>query len=188
MRRRVTRRIAERSEQEPSKRGERRRGRSDRRPRPVAQTSPASTAPGDVVARRPRRRAHGPVRVRARRRRTIEPHVQGHRRERPRRSCCAGRRSARCSPPHTTSTREHKIIAALGPTAVPVPEALGSCVDAEVNGAPFYVMSFVDGVIVRDVEAGRALTTEATRERDGTLARRRPRRPARRRPRRGRSR
>ena len=48
-------------------------------------------------------------------------------------------------------TREHKIIAALGPTAVPVPEALGSCVDAQVNGAPFYVMSFVDGVIVRDV-------------------------------------
>ena len=64
-------------------------------------------------------------------------------------------------------TREHKIIAALGPTAVPVPDALGSCVDAEVNGAPFYVMSFVDGVIVRDVNAGRALTTEATRERMG---------------------
>ena len=64
-------------------------------------------------------------------------------------------------------TREHKIIAALGPTAVPVPDALGSCVDAQVNGAPFYVMSFVDGVIVRDVNAGRALTTEATRERMG---------------------
>ena len=64
-------------------------------------------------------------------------------------------------------TREHKIIAALGPTPVPVPDALGSCVDAQVNGAPFYVMSFVDGVIVRDVNAGRALTTEATRERMG---------------------
>jgi aminoglycoside phosphotransferase (APT) family kinase protein len=59
--------------------------------------------------------------------------------------------------------REYKIIAALGPTPVPVPEALAMCDDVDVNGAPFYVMSFVDGIIVRDVAVGRATTTPATR-------------------------
>jgi aminoglycoside phosphotransferase (APT) family kinase protein len=46
--------------------------------------------------------------------------------------------------------REHRIIAALGPAGVPVPPALGLCTDDSVNGAPFYVMGFVDGVIARD--------------------------------------
>jgi aminoglycoside phosphotransferase (APT) family kinase protein len=59
--------------------------------------------------------------------------------------------------------REHKIISALGPTAVPVPDALGRCDDPEVNGSPFYVMSFVDGIIVRDATVGRDLTTPETR-------------------------
>ena len=44
--------------------------------------------------------------------------------------------------------REHRIIAALGPTAVPVAPALGLCSDTEVNGAPFYVMGYVDGVVL----------------------------------------
>ncbi len=44
--------------------------------------------------------------------------------------------------------REHRIIAALGPTAVPVAPALGLCTDTEVNGAPFYVMGYVDGVVL----------------------------------------
>jgi aminoglycoside phosphotransferase (APT) family kinase protein len=46
--------------------------------------------------------------------------------------------------------REHRIIAALGPTGVPVPPALGLCEDAGVNGAPFYVMAWVDGVVLAD--------------------------------------
>lgn len=46
--------------------------------------------------------------------------------------------------------REHRIIAALGPTAVPVPTALAACRDDSVIGAPFYVMSKVEGHIVRD--------------------------------------
>ena len=46
--------------------------------------------------------------------------------------------------------REHKIIKALGPTPVPVPEALGYCDDEAVNGRPFYVMGYVDGHILRD--------------------------------------
>jgi aminoglycoside phosphotransferase (APT) family kinase protein len=43
--------------------------------------------------------------------------------------------------------REHRVISALGPTAVPVPRTLGLCEDVEVNSAPFYVMEFVDGVV-----------------------------------------
>ena len=45
--------------------------------------------------------------------------------------------------------REHRVMSALAPTAVPVPEMLGFCDDSEVNGAPFYVMDFVDGHIIR---------------------------------------
>jgi aminoglycoside phosphotransferase (APT) family kinase protein len=44
--------------------------------------------------------------------------------------------------------REHRIISAVGQTNVPVPKALGLCVDTEVNGAPFYVMSYVEGVVL----------------------------------------
>ena len=53
--------------------------------------------------------------------------------------------------------REHRIIAALGPTPVPVPEALGLCTDEAVNGAPFYVMEFVDGEVLDSPEKGRQL-------------------------------
>src|SRR5215831_832224 len=44
--------------------------------------------------------------------------------------------------------REHRIIAALGPTPVPVPEALVFCDDTDVIGAPFYVMSYVEGIVL----------------------------------------
>ena len=45
--------------------------------------------------------------------------------------------------------REHRVIAALQPTPVPVPPVVGLCEDESVNGAPFYVMGFVDGPILR---------------------------------------
>ena len=48
--------------------------------------------------------------------------------------------------------REHKIISALRDSPVPVPVALGFCDDVEVNGAPFYVMDFVEGHILRGRE------------------------------------
>ena len=44
--------------------------------------------------------------------------------------------------------REHTIIRAVGTTDVPVPTTMGVCTDTEVNGAPFYVMSHVDGVVL----------------------------------------
>jgi aminoglycoside phosphotransferase (APT) family kinase protein len=59
--------------------------------------------------------------------------------------------------------REHRIIAALGPTDVPVAPAIGLCTDETVNGAPFYAMGFVDGTIVRDAstEAQRAAASDS---------------------------
>jgi aminoglycoside phosphotransferase (APT) family kinase protein len=44
--------------------------------------------------------------------------------------------------------REFRVISALWPTEVPVPQAFALCEDEEVNGAPFYVMSMVDGHVV----------------------------------------
>ncbi|MEX2292727.1 MAG: phosphotransferase family protein [Acidimicrobiales bacterium] len=58
-------------------------------------------------------------------------------------------------------SREHKIISALGPTNVPVAPALGLCTDESVNGAPFYVMDFVDGRVLRDAGAANAITASA---------------------------
>lgn len=57
--------------------------------------------------------------------------------------------------------REHTIISALGPTDVPVPPAVGFCDDPSVNGAPFYVMDFVDGLVVRNADAARRLGLDA---------------------------
>ena len=53
--------------------------------------------------------------------------------------------------------REHRIIAAVGRTDVPVPRTLGLCTDESVNGAPFYVMSWVDGVVLDSTERGQRL-------------------------------
>ena len=49
--------------------------------------------------------------------------------------------------------REHRIISALWDTDVPVPETFGLCEDNDVNGAPFFLMKFVEGVVPHDVDA-----------------------------------
>ena len=53
--------------------------------------------------------------------------------------------------------REHRVISAVGQTSVPVPPALGLCTDDAVNGAPFYVMGYVDGVVLDSPERGAEL-------------------------------
>jgi aminoglycoside phosphotransferase (APT) family kinase protein len=53
--------------------------------------------------------------------------------------------------------REHRVIAALGSSPVPVPPIVGLCTDQAVTGAPFYVMRFVDGLILRDPKAVEAV-------------------------------
>jgi aminoglycoside phosphotransferase (APT) family kinase protein len=60
--------------------------------------------------------------------------------------------------------REHKIISALALTDVPVAPALGFCDDPAVNGQPFYVMGFVDGLIIRDTGSAKALDPEGRAE------------------------
>jgi aminoglycoside phosphotransferase (APT) family kinase protein len=59
--------------------------------------------------------------------------------------------------------REHRLIEALGPTDVPVPEALAACTDASVIGAPFYVMAHVDGVVLHTAEDAQDAFDEAER-------------------------
>jgi aminoglycoside phosphotransferase (APT) family kinase protein len=59
--------------------------------------------------------------------------------------------------------REYRIIKSLGPTRVPVPPALGYCEDEAVNGRPFYVMGYIDGNIVRDVDIARRVYTPEQR-------------------------
>jgi aminoglycoside phosphotransferase (APT) family kinase protein len=44
--------------------------------------------------------------------------------------------------------REYRVISALADTRVPVAPAVALCSDAEVLGAPFYLMGFVDGVVL----------------------------------------
>jgi aminoglycoside phosphotransferase (APT) family kinase protein len=44
--------------------------------------------------------------------------------------------------------REFRVISALQPTDVPVPQAIALCDDKDVIGASFYLMGFVDGVVL----------------------------------------
>lgn len=53
--------------------------------------------------------------------------------------------------------REHKIIDALKDSPVPVPANYGLCKDKAVNGADFYVMAFIDGVVLNDSTVGATL-------------------------------
>ncbi|HEX3241202.1 MAG TPA: phosphotransferase family protein [Solirubrobacterales bacterium] len=59
--------------------------------------------------------------------------------------------------------REHRVVSALGPTAVPVAPVVGLCDDDEVNGAPFYVMEFVEGPVLRGLAEAEAFPAEADR-------------------------
>ena len=61
--------------------------------------------------------------------------------------------------------REHRIIAALAGSNVPVAPALGFCDDESVNELPFYVMRFVDGLVVRDRAYAEQVLTPAARRR-----------------------
>lgn len=60
--------------------------------------------------------------------------------------------------------REHRIIDALRDTDVPVANALGLCDDDTVNGAPFYLMDFVEGAVLATIDDANAYP-EASRRR-----------------------
>ncbi len=84
----------------------------------------------------------------------------------------AGRRFVLRRPPalaHLLATahdvlREHRLMAALADTPVPVPAMLAATDDPAVNGAPFFVAEFVDGVVLDTPEKARALPVDARRE------------------------
>lgn len=50
--------------------------------------------------------------------------------------------------------REYKIISALVDSTVPVPRTFGLCTDKSVNDADFYVMSYIDGLVLNDSVVG----------------------------------
>ncbi len=60
--------------------------------------------------------------------------------------------------------REHRVLSALAATDVPVPPLVGLCEDESVTGAPFYVMEFVEGPILRGrAEAEQYFPSESDR-------------------------
>ena len=63
--------------------------------------------------------------------------------------------------------REVKVVSALHATDVPVPPVVGYCDDEAVNGAPFYVMDFVDGIVLRGPDEAAAYPRAETRHRIG---------------------
>ncbi len=60
-------------------------------------------------------------------------------------------------------SREHKVVAALSGTDVPVAPLVGLCEDEAVNGAPFYVMGFVEGPVLRGLGEAELFPDEADR-------------------------
>jgi len=60
--------------------------------------------------------------------------------------------------------REHKVVSALGPTEVPVAPVAGLCEDESINEAPFYVMDFVEGPILRGLAEADAFPEESDRQ------------------------
>ena len=65
--------------------------------------------------------------------------------------------------------REYRVITALEPSAVPVPSPVALCEDGDVLGAPFYLMSFVPGVVLDRPEAIRRVTPDLARSACGQL-------------------
>jgi aminoglycoside phosphotransferase (APT) family kinase protein len=59
--------------------------------------------------------------------------------------------------------REFKVVSALGRTEVPVAPVVGLCEDESVNEAPFYVMEFVEGPILRGLAEAETFPDEGDR-------------------------
>ena len=105
-------------------------------------------------------------------------------------SCCAARRSATCSPPPTTWAASTRSSPPSAPPTCRSRRPSASAPTTTVNGAPFYVMDFVDGLVLRDAAAATSITRRRPPQRQrldrrhaGQDPRRRPRRRRPRRPR-----
>ena len=67
-------------------------------------------------------------------------------------------------------SREYRVLTALRGSAVPVPDAIAICQDAGIIGAPFYLMRYVDGLVLRTREDGSLITAEQARQLSELLA------------------
>jgi aminoglycoside phosphotransferase (APT) family kinase protein len=67
-------------------------------------------------------------------------------------------------------SREYRVLSALAGTAVPVPATLASCQDPDIIGAPFYLMRFVDGLVIRAAQGGPALSPEQASDLSNLMA------------------
>jgi aminoglycoside phosphotransferase (APT) family kinase protein len=63
--------------------------------------------------------------------------------------------------------REHRVLSAMAKTEVPVPPLLGLCEDESVSGAPFYVMEFVEGPVLRGLAEAEVFPDEGERRQIG---------------------
>jgi aminoglycoside phosphotransferase (APT) family kinase protein len=55
-------------------------------------------------------------------------------------------------------SREYRVLTALSGTAIPVPAPVAFCADTDVVGAPFYLMGYVDGEVLRTSDDGAHVT------------------------------
>ena len=151
--------------------------------------NPQPRAPGRLAQRPRPGRPRGADRYPAHRGRPLEPHLPPDRlgspepragslgsRAAPREA--RGQRARRLlvlrRPPlgHVLPTahdmsREFRVLSALADTPVPVAPLVAACTDDEVIGAPFYVMEYVPGVVLRT----RADTKELTEAQAADLSR-----------------
>jgi aminoglycoside phosphotransferase (APT) family kinase protein len=67
-------------------------------------------------------------------------------------------------------SREYRVLSALRGTNVPVPAPVAICADTEVIGAPFYLMQYVDGLVLRTREDGAQLIGEQAGQLSAALA------------------
>ncbi|HEY7145037.1 MAG TPA: phosphotransferase family protein [Streptosporangiaceae bacterium] len=65
--------------------------------------------------------------------------------------------------------REYRVLSALHGTDIPVPRPITLCQDDAVIGAPFYLMDYVEGLVLRTAEDGERVTPEQGRQLSGRL-------------------
>ncbi|MGD0374962.1 MAG: phosphotransferase family protein [Streptosporangiaceae bacterium] len=67
-------------------------------------------------------------------------------------------------------TREYRVLTALRGTDVPAPGPVAICTDPDVIGAPFYLMEYVDGLVLRSEEDGRQVSQQQAAQLSELLA------------------
>jgi aminoglycoside phosphotransferase (APT) family kinase protein len=67
-------------------------------------------------------------------------------------------------------SREFRVLTALNGTDIPVPAPIAICADVDIIGAPFYVMEYVDGLVLRTQADAENLTPGQARQLSERLA------------------